>query len=273
MGQISEGEYTEGAIMDLAAPSLFQEPRLIEVQSPPESALAELRLFVDSAVPDVFVWVRTAGPAPLVTKAKREFDGQAQFVTCEEPKGESARLAFAKTELESAGKQITPDGLRMLVTSFALDLAELAGACSQLAAQPQQKLDRDLIEQTFGGRVETTVFKIADAAFGGSSGEAIKLLRHALNTGADPVMMLGACASRVRQMGKLISNPRLSAESLGIQPWMLDRVRKDLTGWSELELAKLVRRVSDADAAVKGASRDPEFVLENLLLAIAIRRA
>ena len=262
---IHEGEYSEGRILDLAAPSLFGEPRLLTIQNPGEAAISELREFLGSEASDVYVWVRVQGAPALQTKIRKEFGGEAQFITCDELKNDSAKLAFAKAEVEATGKTVTPDGLRALVSAFSTDLAELASACAQLATSPQAKFDRNSIDSLFGGRVETTVFKIADAAFAGNAAEAVRLLRHSFNTGLDPVQVVGSLAGRVRQLARLISTPRISAETLGVQPWMLDRVRKDLTGWSEPQLTLLVRRLAEADAAVKGASRDPEYVVENLL--------
>lgn len=269
VSEVLEGELTPGALLDLAAPSLFQEPRLVTVQNPGELIIAELKEFAATNAEDVYVWTRISGSPVLVTKLRKEFGQLAQFVLCEELKSEGQRISFARTELTAANKQVDADALRLLVNAFATDLGELAGACSQIASHPMPRIDAKLVEEIFGGRVETTVFKIADAAFSGNAADAIRLLRHALNTGADPVMMVGAFANRIRQLGRLVSNPRTSAEALGLQPWMLDRVRKDMVGWSEIELVKLLRRVAEADAAAKGASRDPEFVLEKLLLAIA----
>lgn len=269
--EVLEGELTPGMLLDLAAPSLFQEPRLVIVHAPSESILPELKELLALEVEDVFVWVRISGSPSLVAKLRKEFSDASQFIACDELKSDNAKIAFARAEFASAGKQVGQDALRLLVNAFANDLAELASACSQLLSQPEPIIDADLVERVFGGRVETTVFKIADAAFAGNAAEAVRLLRHALNTGADPVMMVGAFASRTRQLSRLVANPRLSAEALGVQPWMLDRVRKDMAGWSEPQLARLVRRMAETDGAVKGSSRDPEFVLENLMISIATR--
>lgn len=272
VSEVMEGELTAGLLIDLAAPSLFQEPRLVIVQNPSDLILGELTQVLAAEAADVYIWVRLVGSPALATKLRKEFADVAQFISCDELKNDGQKMAFAKAEFAAAEKQISQDALRLIVSAFSNDLAELASACSQLASLPQKSIDAQLVEQVFGGRVETTVFKIADAAFGGDAAVAVKLLRHALNTGADPVMMVGAFASRIRQLARLVSNPRLSAESLGMQPWMLDRVRKDMSGWSEPELAKLIRRIADVDGATKGSSRDPEFVLENLMISIANRR-
>jgi DNA polymerase-3 subunit delta len=52
-------------------------------------------------------------------------------------------------------------------------------------------------------------------------------------------------------------------------PWQLDRARKDLVGWSEEGLAAAIQAVATADAAAKGAERDPVFALEKLVQLLA----
>jgi DNA polymerase-3 subunit delta len=54
-----------------------------------------------------------------------------------------------------------------------------------------------------------------------------------------------------------------------MQPWQIDKARKELSGWQEEDLAGLVRLAAQTDAEVKGASRDPEYSVEKLLLAMA----
>ena len=58
-----------------------------------------------------------------------------------------------------------------------------------------------VVARYYGGRVETNAFAVADAAIAGRHGEALIALRHALDSGADPVPMVAAFAMKVRTMG------------------------------------------------------------------------
>lgn len=49
-----------------------------------------------------------------------------------------------------------------------------------------------------GGKVEATGFKVADAAVAGDAGEALRLLRHAIAVGVDPVPIVAVLAQRLR---------------------------------------------------------------------------
>jgi DNA polymerase-3 subunit delta len=66
-------------------------------------------------------------------------------------------------------------------------------------------------------------------------------------------------------MAKIYGNRSASAASLGMAPWQLDRARKDLTGWSDDGLAAAIKAMATADAAAKGAERDPVYSLEKLV--------
>jgi DNA polymerase-3 subunit delta len=52
-------------------------------------------------------------------------------------------------------------------------------------------------------------------------------------------------------------------------PWQMDRAKRDLAGWSEDGLALVIQRLADADAAAKGAERDPVYTLEKLISLIS----
>jgi DNA polymerase-3 subunit delta len=52
-------------------------------------------------------------------------------------------------------------------------------------------------------------------------------------------------------------------------PWQLDKARKELRLFDETSLTQLVELVAQTDADVKGASREPEYSVERLILAMA----
>jgi DNA polymerase-3 subunit delta len=76
---------------------------------------------------------------------------------------------------------------------------------------------------------------------------------------------------KIRQLAKIFGNRNASAASLGMAPWQMDRAKRDLAGWTEDGLALVIQRLADADAAAKGAERDPVFTLEKLVALISRR--
>ena len=132
----------------------------------------------------------------------------------------------------------------------------------------------EIVRRYYGGRVETTAFAVADTAIAGRYGEALITLRHALASGADPVPLVAAIASKLRTMARVAGLRESSAAiaaRIGVKDWQVDRARRDLTGWNEESLGRAIQAAARADAEVKGASRDPIFALERLVTVVATR--
>jgi DNA polymerase III subunit delta len=56
-------------------------------------------------------------------------------------------------------------------------------------------------------------------------------------------------------------------------PWQVDRARRELSGWTDAGLARAILALAEADAAVKGAGRDPVFAVERAVLTVGTGRA
>jgi DNA polymerase-3 subunit delta len=67
------------------------------------------------------------------------------------------------------------------------------------------------VERYYGGRVETSAFTVADTAIAGRYGDALVALRHALASGADPVPLVAAIASKLRTMARVAGAIAVSA--------------------------------------------------------------
>jgi DNA polymerase III delta subunit len=200
--------------------------------------------------------------------------GGAVEVVCAELKKDSDKHDFATAEFRAAGKRVTPSALRSLVAAFSDDLAELSAACQQLIADTGAEVTETTVDRYYGGRVETNAFKVADSAIAGRLGEALVTLRHALSSGADPVPIVAAFASKIRTMAKLFGVRGGSAQlaaTFSLAPWQVERAQRDLRGWTDEGLARCIVMLAETDAAVKGAGRDPVFALERLVTVIAKR--
>src|SRR5690606_3447921 len=177
-------------------------------------------------------------------------------------------------EFRSAQKRIVPTALRTLVSAFADDVTELAAACQQLISDVPGDITDQIVERYYGGRVETSAFTVADTAVAGRYGDALIALRHALASGADPVPLVAAIASKLRTMARVAGHRESSAAlaaRLGLKDWQVDRARRDLSGWNEASLGGAIQAAARADAEVKGGSRDAVFALERLITVIATR--
>lgn len=268
VSEIEEGNYTPGALFEYASPSLFGEPRLVIIHSAAEGLKEDLKNYMSDPADSVTVVVRLSNLVGHSGSIRKELSKQALVVACEEIKKDSERIDFVNREFKMAKVQIESVAVRAIVSAFNSDLGEMGAACSQLIAN-FEKVTIGHVEEAFGGRVETNAFKIADAALAGNATEAIRLFRHGFATGIDSVALVAALTMRIRQLARLFNDRNAPAAALGMQPWQVDKARKELAGWQEAELAELVELAAITDGDVKGGSRDPEFSVERLLLAMA----
>jgi DNA polymerase-3 subunit delta len=279
VSDLDAGAYAPGELITLASPSLFAEPRLIRVEGVEKTGdafLEEALAYLESPADDTYLVLRHAGGVrgKKLLDAIRGGLGGGIEVVCAELKRDADRLDFVAAEFQAAHRRITGGAQRALVSAFSDDLAELAAACRQLLADTDSEITEATVDKYYGGRVETTAFAVADAAIAGRHGEALGLLRHALASGADPVPVVAAFASKVRTMAKVAGTRGGSnqlAQQLGLAPWQVDRARRDLQGWTDEGLGRVIEALADTDAQVKGAGRDPVYALERMVGIVAAR--
>lgn len=272
--------YDAGRIELLASPSLFGGGTVLVVsgvEAANDAFVADVTGYLAAPAASVCVVLRHSGGqrARGVLDAARA--GGAVEVVCAAITKDDEKVEFAANEFRRLGRRASPQAVRALVDAVGSELRELAAACNQLAEDAvvsgDGRIEVDIVEQWFGGRVEVTGFRVADAAVAGRADQALSLLRHALATGADPVPLVAALAAKVRALAKVSTAGRgRSAElakDLGMAPWQVDRARRELAGWADPGLAEAVLAVAEADAAVKGGGRDPVYAVERAVLTIA----
>lgn len=269
--------YTGGELLVAASPSLFAEPRLIRVSAVEKCSdefLEDALTYCAAPEDEVTLILRHAGGVRGKRLLELIRSGQASAIeiSCAELKSDADKSEFAAHEFRLAGRKASPGAVRALVSAFASNAAELASACQQLIADADGDITEATVDVYYGGRVEATAFKVADAAIEGRIGDAMLLLRQALDTGADPVPIVAAFASKLRLIAKIAGDRRSSNELagvLGAAPWQIDRAKRELHNWSESGLSNAILAVADADAGVKGASRDPIYALERMVRIVA----
>lgn len=276
---LDASSYDTGGLRMATAASLFGGGVIAvaaNVEACTDTFTADALSFLADPEPDSCLVLRHAGGqrAKAVLEAARA--AGAPEAACLPITKDDEKIEFAANEFRRLGAKASPVAVRALVDAIGSDLRELASACSQLAldAEPDA-VGPELVERYFGGRVEVTGFRVADAAVAGRPQEALRLLRHALATGADPVPLVAAIALKLRSMAK-VSAASTSARSADVAkelgmaaPWQVDRARRELVGWSPQGLAAAIVATAEADAMVKGGGRDPVYAVERLVLTVA----
>lgn len=272
---LDAAEYASGQLELAASPSLFGEAKLIEVTglaSMNEDFLVDAMAYLSATAPDVTVVLHHGGGA----RGKKLLDAVkatgAPVVDCQPLKKDAEKVEFVNREFRDARRSIEPGGAQALVAAVGSSLSELAAACSQLLSDTEGSVAPDVVERYYGGRVEATAFKVADAALAGRGAFALSTLRHALATGVDPVPLVAALAMKLRTVAKVAGSRGSSgqlAREFGMAPWQVDNARRDSAGWTPEALIRAVKITADADVQVKGAARDPVYALERAVTIIA----
>nr|NLD41334.1 DNA polymerase III subunit delta [Actinomycetales bacterium] len=274
--RLEAAAYEPGSLTYLVSPSLFGEPRAIVVtgaESMNDAFLADTLAYLQHPEEDVWLIVRHGGG----NRGKRLLDAMAkagEVVLCDPLRRDSDKADFVLKDLHRYGRRAEREAVQGLLDAVGSDLRELDAAVRQLVADTEGTITVAVVNRYYSGRVEATGFRVADAAVAGNSGEAVALARHATATGTPPVPLVAALAAKLRTLVKVgaARGRGLKAGDLGIAPWQFDRASRDLRGWSPEALADAITAVAEADAEVKGASRDPDFAIERALLRVAAAR-
>ncbi|WP_125612228.1 DNA polymerase III subunit delta [Specibacter cremeus] len=272
---LDASSYQAGTLTEITSPSLFGEPKFVEVSqlaTMNDDFLLDALSYLSDPQPDVVVGLAHGGG----NRGKKLLDALrasgAPVVECKEIKRDTDKADFVSGEFTAARRRIDRQAIGALVAAVGASLAELAAACSQLIADSTGTVTAELVDKYYGGRVEATAFKVADAALAGNGPLALSTLRHALSTGVDPVPLVAALAMKMRALAKVHSARGSSAQlarDLGMAPWQVDAARRDARGWTSEALVRAIQVLAEADAQVKGASRDPVYAVERAVTVIA----
>ncbi len=278
--ELEPGSLEPGRLAELTSPSLFGGGKVLVLRSAQDlgkELIAEVVAYAKRPADDVALVALHPGGA----KGKALVDGLtkagARKVVCSKITKVAERVAFVRAEVRRCGGTIGEDAARNLIEAVGSDLRELAGACSQLVADTGGKIDDGAVARYYRGRAEVSGFTVADKAVEGRLAEALEQLRWALVTGTPPVLIVSALAQGVRGLAKVGGAPRGArgaglAKELGMPPWKIERLQRQLRGWSADGVAQALSVVAEADAQVKGGATDPAYALEKAIAQIVAAR-
>lgn len=275
-GKVATGELTQ-----LTSPSLFGDRSVVVIRSAqdlPKDVVTEVVSYAKQPSDDAVLVLAHPGGV----KGKALVDGVkkagAKVVTINKVTKAGERLEFVKAEIKRAGRNIAGDAAQALLDAVGNDLRELAAACSQLAFDTEDKtISAAAVARYHKGRAEVTGFNVADSAIEGRLAEALEQLRWALGTGVAPVLLVSALAGGLRSLAKVGSAPRnlrggQLAAHVGMPPWKVDRVKRQLNGWRPEGLSRAIQAVATADEQVKGGGADAAYALEHAVQVIVASR-
>lgn len=279
--RLEAATYQPGELVLHASPSLFGGAKCLvvhDVDEAGEDLQTDLLALLGAAPePEQYLVVLHKGGA----RGKKVLDAMrgagARVLDAPAVKTDRDKTDFAAHEFRRARRKATAEAVHALVEAVGRDLRELAAACQQLVDDTTGVIDERVVLVYHGGKVEATGFRVADAAMAGDAGEALRLLRHAIAVGVDPVPIVAVLAQQLRQLVKVGAAGRGRsadiAREVGLAPWQVDKARRVLGGWSADALAGCIQAVAAADFEVKGGGRDPVYAVERCVLTICGRHA
>lgn len=266
---------------ELSAPSLFSSTRCVVVrklEDLPEESVDGLLAYAAAPADDVFLALVHSGGqkgSGVLTKLRKlPAVTELKSVT---PKAHEL-TGFVTQELRSHKVRIDADAAEHLVAAVGQDLRGLAAASSQLASDfAGQPISLAMVQRYFAGRAEGKSFAVADATIDGNAARALEELRWALERGTAPVLVTAALAGSLRSLARLTGARRGLrdndlARELGVPPWKLTTLRRQVRGWEPERLGQAIRSVARADSEIKGASHDPAYALEKMVLEVTRAR-
>ena len=103
VSEVAEGEYSPGLLFSLAAPSLFNEPRLVVIQSASEGLLEDIQSLMSDPAQNCTIVIRTPNLVGQNGKVKKELASLALNISCDEVKKDSDRIDFINREFKTFG--------------------------------------------------------------------------------------------------------------------------------------------------------------------------
>ncbi|WP_235750649.1 DNA polymerase III subunit delta [Nigerium massiliense] len=267
-----------GALTEVTGGSLFAEASVVVVENladlPPDLVDHVLALVATPVDDLALALVHSGGNKGkgLLDKLKK---ARVQVVDC--PAIKPWELPqFAVAEARRAGGRLEPSTAATLVGALGNDARGVAAAVRQLLADADDATITDAaVRRYFAGRADVTSFNVADAVMAGRRNEALGQLRWALENGVAAVLLTSAMASGLRNMGKYLDarDARIRdadvARQIGVPPFKVRDLSKWSRDWTPRGVALALQCVARVDAEVKGASGDPEYSLEAMVLEVS----
>lgn len=278
--ELGPGDLEPGRLTELTSPSLFGGGKVLVLRSAQDlgkDLIAEVVAYAKRPADDVALVALHPGGAKGKALVEGLTKAGARKVLCPKITKPAERVAFVRAEVRRYGGTISEDAARSLIEAVGSDLRELAGACSQLVADTGGRIDDGAVARYYRGRAEVSGFTVADKAVEGKLAEALEQLRWALTAGVSPVLIVNALAQGIRGLAKVGGAPRGArgaglAKELGMPPWKIERLQRQLRGWSADGVAQALTAVAETDAQVKGGAVDPAYALEKAVAQIVAAR-
>ena len=189
------------------------------------------------------------------------------------PLNNAELTAWARTHLRELKSEIDPPVLNRIIGLVGADVRTLSNELRKLstAALPSGKISAQLVEELVGRSRELMNWELTDQMISRNQPRALQTLKHLLDDGAPPVMLIGLIASTYRRIAlahALLAQGVTSKDMFRQVPMppfkqssflsMLDRI-------DGRKLARQITRIAEADLGIKTSKATPRMQVELLV--------
>jgi len=270
---VRAAEVRERGLPDLRTASLFGGVRALlvrDAQDLPAEAAAALAQQVDGPA-ETSVLLLASGTQRIQALARRVKAAGGRVDVAPPRDWEDRRwAALVAEEFGRHGRSAAPDAVAAVLDHAGLDVAAIAEKVTQVVASaPPGKVGAQAVEAVVVGHGSRGSFAVADAMCARDAAGAVTLLRGVLESGDDPVMVLGALVYRLRSLVAVAGRVDPGGVGLNLSGGQARRLQAVRRNFGPGELSRAYRVLANADRELKGGELPGPFVLERAVLAVA----
>jgi len=274
------GSATLAEILDEARTLPMLSPRRLvvvkEAEKIREADVVPLREYLkDPSSTTCLVFIAGSGRPDFRRAVFRALQEGAAAVEFPALKGASVSK-WIRERVRGRDAEIDPEALALLEAHLGSDLFRIDREISKVLdfLAPSRKITAGALGEVLGGAVAGSVFELAENVGAGEDAEAVRLLREILAEGEEPARLLFLIARQIRTLilGKsLVKQGHRGndlARALGVPPYpsVLEKVQRLISRFPESAGPPSMRRILEADRAIKGGVGKGPAILERLVL-------
>ncbi len=274
------GSTTLAEVLDAARTLPMLSPRQLvlvkEAEKIREADAAPLREYLKEPSSTTRLVFIAGGGKPDFRKAVfRALQEKAAVVEFPALKGASVSK-WIRDRVREREAEIDPEALALMEAHLGSDLFRIDRELSKVLEflAPSRKITAGALGEILGGAAAVSVFELAERVGAGDGARAVRLLREILAEGEEPVRLLFLIARQIRILilGKSLMRGghrgRDLALAVGIPPYpkIIEKTENLISRFPEKAGTSAMRRLVEADRAIKGGGGRGPAILERLVL-------
>lgn len=269
-------ELREHGVPDLRTGSLFGDRRAVlirDAQELPADIAASLAAELDGQPLEAVVILLATGTGRIVTLARQIKAAGGRIDVAPPRDWEDRRWEnLVREEFGQHNRRAAPEAVAAILSHAGLNVAQIAEKVSQVvAAAGDGTISEADVERAVVGHGSRGSFAVADAMCERQPAKALELLRGVLETGSDPIMVLGALVYRVRSILAVAGKVDPKEVGLRISGGQARHLQAARRNFGPGELTRAMRTLADADVLLKSGDVPPELVIERAVVQVATR--